>query len=247
MPEIDRIVLSCMDRRLSRDPLDSLYNDGRTLFLRNSGANAATALNTIKALSIVHPIKSIVIATHTDCGAMGYVTKAVAGEVAPSERIEKALVSQFRRHGFNGRDDLERNVNGELQKAAIEPYAKRIGAKVEVNLIEMKDIEVPEHEGKHLLTITLPTATRYADMLSRYKDKPSMFDSYFIQANSVQDMLPDIDLAVSALHIHDVRFLSEGSRQDWQLKDGVRFLNGQQFMEGAHTSIVLSHPTRIKS
>lgn len=236
MPEISRIVVSCMDRRLSSF-LDLTYNDGKTVFVRNAGANITTALNTIKQLSIEFPVKEIVLVPHTDCGAMGLVAAAIAGK-AVSPQVEECLVAQFRNRQFSDRDELEKNVNGRIQKAAIGPFAKSIGAKVEVALVDLLGLDIPKDSGRHLLSITKPSPTKYRDFISRYSDAPGIFDSYFIQANGIKDVLPDIEIAASALHIHDIRLVSESSLHDVIIANDVKVLKQQNYLEEAKISTV---------
>lgn len=233
----DRIVISCMDRRLSKY-LEDKYNDGETLFIRNAGASLHTLINTVKQLAITSPIKKIVIAPHTDCGAMGLVFNTIHGTTVPSPEVEKALVSRYRGQKFNDRKELE-NINVDLQRSVLAAFAQTIGAEVETDLVEMSKLDIPQHEGEHILTLTKPSATRYSQMISRFRDgKIGMFDSYFIQARGVRDVLPDIEIAVTALHIKDVRLLSESTEQNAQLARDMKLIAGRPWMEGARIALV---------
>lgn len=236
MAGIDRIVVSCMDRRLSSF-LDLNYNDSKTVFVRNAGANISTALNTIKQLSIEFPISSILIAPHTDCGAMGLVQSAIGGKPV-SKQIEDSLVAQFRNLDFSDRKGLE-SLNCNVQAKAMESFAKSIGANVDVRLIDLSTLAIPKDSGRHLLTITKPSATKYCDFISRYNDGGlGMFDSYFIQAKGIKDVLPDVEIAASALHIHDIRLISESSLHDEIIKSDIKVLKSQPYLDGASMSMV---------
>ena len=231
------LVLSCMDRRLN-DYLDEKYNDGNTLFLRNAGANVNTLLNTIKQLAIEFPVKKIIIAPHTDCGAMGLVSSTIASGSNAHELVEKALVSQFRARKFSDRADLESRVNGEVQKEAIVAFANAIGAELSVELVNLNGLNIPADSGRHVLTIAKPSSTSYSDFLKRYDDKVGHFESYFIQSRSLRDVLPDIHVAATALHIRDVRLISENSRDNLLLPNQVKLLKEQEWMKDADISKV---------
>ena len=234
---MNRVVVSCMDRRLSSF-LDETYNDGRTVFVRNAGANMATVVNTVKQLSIEFPIKKIVIAPHTDCGAMGIVDSAVHANAKASQAIENSLVAQFRKLGFDSRKALEERLNGSVQRDAIASFAKSIGAEVDVSLIDLGRLDLPAHSGKHILTITKPTATSYFELLKRFGEGVGMFDSYFIQAKGMRDVLPDIEVAVSALHISDVRLLSESDSGNSIMDSDLALLKKQEYMKGVEISTI---------
>ncbi len=232
MSAINRILISCMDRRLSAF-LDSEYNDEKTVFVRNAGANVLTVLNTVKQLSIEHPIKSIIIAPHTDCGAMGLVEAAINGKVKPSAQIDKYLVSQFKNNIFADRKELESRINCEVQAASLEQFARSIGAVLETRLIDLSTLDIPQDTGRHILTIAKPSPTMYSDLVGRYSDNVGMFESYFIQARSIRDVLPDIEIAATALHISDIRMISESKMNNEIMESDVKVLKSQDYLNSA--------------
>lgn len=232
MSDISRILISCMDRRLSAF-LDSEYNDGSTVFVRNAGANVLTVLNTVKQLSIEHPIKSIVIAPHTDCGAMGLVEAAINGRAKTSAQIDKYLVSQFKVNRFADRKELESRINCDVQAASISPFARSIGASLDIRLIDLSNLDILADTGRHILTLVKPSKTMYLDLIRRYSDNVGMFDSYFIQARGIRDVLPDIEIAATALHISDIRLISESKLNNAIMDSDVNVLKSQDYLAAA--------------
>lgn len=238
MANIDRMVISCMDRRLS-DYLDSKYNNGSTIFLRNAGANVHTLSNSVRQILSDNKITKIIIAPHTDCGAMGLVHKALNGEVNPSGQISQDLVQQFKMAASSTRDEIERKVNPEIQKASIEKIAKLSNPKISVELIDLSKLNIPKHEGEHILTITPPSSVSYSQLIKKYKDgKVGMFDSYFIQASETKDVYPDVEIAITALHIMDVRFMASAPDQAEKLKKQLEQLKSQDYASSTSISLI---------
>lgn len=237
MVNIDTIVISCMDRRLS-SYLDKEYNNGNTIFLRNAGANARTLANSIKQLAIANHIKHLIVLPHTDCGAMGYVYNSIKGELKPSLMIEEALVNQFRNIDFEDRADLEEQ-NADLQRKSLQPVADLLGMDVHADVIDVAKIGVPEHSGKHILTLTDPTTSLYEELLERYRSEQiGIFDSYFIQGRSIKDLSPDISVATGGLHISDVRFIAQAQEQNERFARAIINLQKEPFMKGVKLTLV---------
>ncbi len=235
---MNTIVISCMYRRLSSF-LDSEYNDADTIFLRNAGANVQTLLGSVKSVASANKIKEIIIAPHTDCGAMGLVYKALHGEATTSKIVNECLVSQFKDVGGYSRDEIERKANVKIQKAAIEQLASAMGANVRTELVDISKLDIPKHDGKHILTITCPSSSRYSQLLERYEDEEvGMYDSYFIQASEVHDVLADVEIAILALHIAEVRIVAEAHDQVARLEQGLKQIRSQQYSFGANFSLI---------
>ncbi|MDE1852038.1 MAG: hypothetical protein KGH69_05140 [Candidatus Micrarchaeota archaeon] len=232
MGNFERIVISCMDRRLS-EYLDSKYNDGRTVFLRNAGANIGTLSKSIEGIIGSGGISSVVIAPHTDCGAMGLVSSALSGSAKVSESIERNLVARFRKISYSDRNELERIVNPALQERGLSNLVKRPDIGTAVELIDLSRMQIPKDDGKHLLTFTKPSPTRYSSFISKYGNSGiGMFNSYFIQASAARDVSADIEIATAALHISDVRLVSENQLQNAGINEDMNYIKGMSHFSG---------------
>ncbi len=229
----NRLVISCMDRRLS-EYLDSTYNDGRTLFLRNAGANVNTLKGSIAKILTSAKIEKVVIAPHTDCGAMGFVDKVLSGAATPSAQLDDNLISQFKGDKYEGRDDLERNVNPEIQRINFEALEADMEIEMAIDLIDISKLQIPARGGEHVLTITRPSSIPYRELLKRYTGV-GMFDSYFIQSDSASDVSPDIELAITGLHISDVRFVRLMGED---LSKDLDYLKSQPYASASRLSII---------
>ncbi|MDE1860935.1 MAG: hypothetical protein KGH72_04440 [Candidatus Micrarchaeota archaeon] len=215
-----RLVVTCMDWRLDRF-IDRDLNDGNTIILRDAGGSAGTMENTIKQLSIAYNVTAIVMAGHTDCGAMGLVFKAVREGAVTSPDVEHALVRPFRGQIFETRAELE-SLNPELQAGRIREYADKIGAHATPMLIDVATLDLPKHDGEKRLIITKPTLTHNSRLQQRDTGEGAEHAHYyFIQANSVSDVLPDIRVAVEAVGVKKILLVAEDREQERQFTNAA--------------------------
>jgi len=188
-----KLVLSCMDRRLNRY-LDSL-NDGDTIFLRNAGANLYAVKNTVDALLNNENITEIKVITHTDCGAMKSVAAALSGELKLS-LAKEVLVDKFKGEKFATLEELER-INTEMQKKAVEEIAKRRGIKGSAELLDLSKLDIPKEDNEHKFVLLEPSNKKYSEII----DSKEMFNTYIIQSASLEEKLPDLEIAIKVLGI----------------------------------------------
>jgi len=188
-----RLVLSCMDRRLN-EYLDSL-NDGNTIFLRNAGANLYAVKNTIDTLLNNENITEIKVITHTDCGAMKSVAAALSGELK-LDLAGEVLVDKFKGEKFATVEELEK-INTELQKKAVEEIAKRRGIKGSAELLDLSKLNIPKENKEHKFVLLEPSVKKYSDIIS----SEEMFNTYIIQSASLEEKLPDLEIAIKVLGI----------------------------------------------
>ncbi|MFP3279267.1 MAG: carbonic anhydrase [Candidatus Micrarchaeota archaeon] len=188
-----RLVLSCMDRRLN-EYLDSL-NDGNTIFLRNAGANLYAVKNTVDALLNNENITEIKVITHTDCGAMKSVAAALSGKLR-LDLAGEVLVDKFKGEKFATVEELEK-INTELQKKAVEEIAKRRGIKGSAELLDLSKLNIPKEDNEHKFVLLEPSIKKYSDIIS----SEEMFNTYIIQSASLEEKLPDLEIAIKVLGI----------------------------------------------
>ena len=188
-----KLVLSCMDRRLNRY-LDSL-NDGDTIFLRNAGANLYAVKNTVDALLNNENITEIKVITHTDCGAMKSVAAALGGELKLN-LAKEVLVDKFKGEKFETVKELER-INTEMQKKAVEEIAKRRGIKGSAELLDLSKLEIPKEDNEHKFVLLEPSNKKYDEIINNKE----MFNTYIIQSASLEEKLPDLEIAIKVLGI----------------------------------------------
>lgn len=216
-----------MDRRLN-DELDKEAGDG-TVFLRNAGANIAGAADSIKMYVEEGGVGSIVIRTHTDCGAMKFVKAALEKQLEPSTENYSRLVRQFEGLDTKNLDE----INTDVQLSAMRDLA--IGSDLDVSVdassIDLSKLQLHE-DGHHVLSVILGSQkVRYADVSAQMGVGPN--DSYFLQALSFNELLPDLDIAVSVLGLHDIRFVSVDGQMHDEINSAIEKLKTMPFYSGA--------------
>lgn len=221
-----------MDRRLN-EYLDSKYNDGNTLFIRNAGANLTPILDLVReALRKNELKKGIYIATHNDCGAMGVVFQALTSGKSFGSGIYNALIKQFESIGFRSREGLERE-NGRLQVKRAKAIAK--GVPVNLEPIDVKRLGVPAEHNEHRLILTSNLSEPYVKMTKIANT--GVFDSYIIQGDTAF-MSSDVEIAVKFLGIKDVRLEAFSTSEEARLSAELESLGREPFMHDAKCSLI---------
>lgn len=228
---MDRLVIACMDRRLN-EYLDTL-NDGKTVFLRNAGGNAGSIANSIRYILNNNPIRKIHIVVHTDCGAMKVVAGSRDKSLNVSDAVKQGLVGYFEGVKFKDRTELEKE-NEKLQQGAV---AKMVGGDVKVTS-ELFDIsKVPQHgSGEHVLAITRAADAKYRDIAE--KSHSEMPEMYTVQADSIEELMPDIEIAIGAIGIKKVRVVSLSAEEYRQGLVDSNKLKAKPFASGVAVEFV---------
>lgn len=220
---MNKLIVSCMDRRLNNE-LDREADDD-TVFLRNAGANIAGMVDSIKRYVKESGIDSVTIRTHTDCGAMKFVKAALAKELKPSAENYSRLVRQFEGSDVGNLDD----ANTDVQLSAMYNLAVEddLDVGVDGSMIDLSKLQL-NADGRHVLSVILgKQKVRYADVSEQMGVGPN--DSYFLQAPAFDELLPDIDIAVSVLNLSDIRFISvDGAMKD-EISRAAASLRSQPF------------------
>ncbi|MGC8710454.1 MAG: carbonic anhydrase [Candidatus Micrarchaeia archaeon] len=225
-----RLIISCMDRRLN-EYLDSL-NDGNTIFLRNGGANVKALKYSIGSIINDNNISEIKVITHTDCGAMKVVAKALNDEIKLSQDLVDNLVEQFRGVKFNNSAELE-NSNKEIQEREILTIASKHGIKASAELLDISKIEDNGSKREHEFYLMKPEKIKYAEVIG--KDK--MFSTYVIQSMSLDEQYSDIEIATKVLGIAKGVIAANGSSEYRQAQIDMNRLKMSPFAEGIELSM----------
>ncbi|MGC9037474.1 MAG: carbonic anhydrase [Candidatus Micrarchaeia archaeon] len=221
------IVVSCMDRRLN-NALDSM-NNGKQIFVRNAGGNVAGVEQTLRYLVDSSNISEIKLVAHTDCGAMGYVFGALNGK--ESESLHSELVKQFKGLKLASRLELEKN-NELVQKSKLESMFAGKGIGISSMLIESK----PSEPKRHIAAITNSSSAKYAELAKKLGVDAD--DCYFMQANSIEELLPDITLAIEKLGIKEFLLVAEEQSQYRQKNAELERLRARGLASKASFSLV---------
>ena len=188
-----KIVISCMDRRLN-EYLDSL-NDGETIFLRNAGANLNGLKTTLNVLLNNENITEIKVITHTDCGAMKTVSKALNKEIELSPLANEVLVNLFKDLKSATPSELEEE-NTRIQKELLEEIANARGFKASVEMFDLSKVKFKD-KGEHIFTLLEPSNMKYEKIIG----KEGLFEHYIIQSASLEEKYVDMEIAINVLGV----------------------------------------------
>ncbi|MGC8671369.1 MAG: carbonic anhydrase [Candidatus Micrarchaeia archaeon] len=222
------IFVSCMDRRLNK--YLEKEQDGRNLFVRNAGGNVLGLEQTLGFLIENFNVTGIKVVAHTDCGAMGYVYNAVKkGE----NGIHKQLVEEFANEKFADRLELEK-LNETIQKELAQKLFGNKGISISSELIALNE---PSENGKaHVAVVTKVSVRKYSEIAKLMNLDEE--DCYFLQANSITELLPDLALATGKLGIKDVRLAALDSTQYRQVNADFEMLKTRGFADKAKITVV---------
>ncbi len=220
------IIVSCMDRRLN-DKFDK-ENDSKKIFVRNAGGNVLGVEQTLRYLVENMNISSIKVVAHTDCGAMGYVYESLK---SGKDGILEQLVEEFKQVSFSTRQELEKK-NEELQASLLN---KLFGNTFDISseLVELK--ESADKQGEHFAVVTKASEMKYGEIAKALG--LSVGDCYFIQANSISEILPDITLAIERLGIKKFFLASLDPSQYRQVYADFQMLKTRGILEKANFEI----------
>ncbi len=195
---MEEMVICCMDRRLN-DFLENKY--GGAFVLRNAGANVAPLMPMIKQIVRENGIDTITLVTHDDCGAMGKAFAVIKKGAEATDELKDELINQFKTVDFETKGQLEEK-NTELQLGALKKEFPNIT--VQAKPVKMSDIKVPEDNKEHKMLVLSPGKPEYDRIFKGLDLMPSQ--CYMVQA-SINNAMPDMELAVNDLHAKEVFFV----------------------------------------
>jgi len=222
---METLVVTCMDRRLNRY-LDSL-NDGKTIFLRNAGGNVGSLTRSIRHVLSSNHITRIHVIVHTDCGAMKVVEGARLNNGKVSDRVHKGLVSHFEVVNFKNRTELEQQ-NQKLQRDAADILAGG-GVTVTSQLVDITKLAQHEAPGEHVLAVTRASGAMYENIAAI--SGSDVREMYTVQADNLDEVVHDIEIATGALGIHTVRIVALNDPDYTRLLADLKRLGSKLFVD----------------
>ncbi len=207
-----------MDRRLNM-LIEKDYPE--SIIIRNAGANVNPVIGEIKDIMQDKDIRKIVVATHTDCGAMKKVYNVINKSDSATEDLEQNLISLFRGMKFKDINELEKlNLKMQVDKLKNEfPDLEIVG-----KMIDTSEIKGDKEFKNHGLIIMNPSKPDYVGLLKDLKANP--FEMYIIQSD-FEEALADIQLAANDLKtnpIHVVTIDKENPREAKKNSERLKML-----------------------
>lgn len=223
---MERLVIACMDRRLNRY-LDG-FNDGRTVFLRNAGGNVHSLERSIRQIA-GGKIRQVHVVVHTDCGAMRVVSGARDGSLMVSDRIKLGLLQDFDGVKFGSREELEQ-ANEQLQHGSVTKLvAHSVGVTSE--LVDISRLARHQGTGEHVLSVTRASGERYSKIAQ--VSGTDIDEMYTVQANSMDEILHDIEIATGMLGIQRVQMIALEASEVGEVHARTTLVKGAPFMGGS--------------
>ncbi|MGC8648570.1 MAG: carbonic anhydrase [Candidatus Micrarchaeia archaeon] len=225
----NKLVISCMDRRLNKI-LDK-ENDGNTIMLRNAGANANGLYGSIKR-AIENDVSTIKLMAHSDCGAMKVVYNSIKEGAEASEEIDSTLISQFEGKQFSTRNELE-SLNEALQTEELEKISN--GVEIEKSFVDLSKYTFNEPK-EHVAAFVHPSSEKYEEICK--KAGLGVDDTYFIQAESIEEVYADLEIAITKLGIKRIAAIAMMPSEYRAMHAEVQKLKMKEFAKSAEVSLI---------
>ncbi len=202
---MSKVLISCMDRRLN-NYIESKYSD--FFVFRNAGANVYGIEQQLKEFVNDHNVDKLVIAPHTDCGAMKVVKSSLEGKQRDSD-IDNLLTNHF----LSFKDSNLEEKNKEIMFNRLNELFNYLD--IEVDFIDINKIETKEDKNEHILLVTSPYKPIYKEIFNELNLEP--FGTYIIQART-DLVLTDIKIGIERLGIKNIIFLALKDENERNLK-----------------------------
>lgn len=204
--QVKRIVVSCMDRRLPMH-IDSNFKDNETLTLSSAGPSEDSIRSVRKAVCEHPEVEKIELLTHGDCGASGVTYTAkydydTYAEMGMSQSVLRRIVNRYGNREFGDKEEITRERGKMLREKVTRAISRVSDAKVELGHIDIGSVKVPTDGGEHSLLLLKPSTMKSSETISRLGLE--RFSAYVVQSYNLRDVMPDIEMALKALHIKKV-------------------------------------------
>ncbi|MDE1871437.1 MAG: hypothetical protein KGI06_04340 [Candidatus Micrarchaeota archaeon] len=235
---IETIIGACMDRRLGKalDKEAGKYEPGSVMFVRNAGGNVNGLEETLDIiLKENEGIKRILFFEHNECGACNVVYQASNKSIEVSEMVNNVLVSQFikEKKSFASPVDVE-SLNVELQGNALQKF-RDSGIETSVRTMDVKELGVPESHEEYVLAIGKPYTGKYGELADKLHIDP--WSMYCLNAFSIIDIMPDIEIAAINLGIRKLKIVASDKHERRWAENQKDVLKMMPFMRNVETDI----------
>ena len=193
-----------MDRRLVEKLKE--YDNSDTVIISNAGANVSGLRNTIARLLQKNSFAEIRILTHDDCGAMRLVSEHLFEMRRAAPNIYVHLVRQFENRAHEA-VELD-HVNEIVQKERMEEMAR--GTRVYSEMVKLHTLKIPaemmkQKEATYRLIVSKPVYGGYKSFFNSVSGEKK-YSTYALLGYG-QDVINDIEIAVSRLEVIEIFFL----------------------------------------
>lgn len=236
--KIETVIGACMDRRLglALDKEAAKYDPGSVMFVRNAGGNVNGLEETLDIIVKENEnVKRILFLEHNECGACNVVYQASNKQIEVSSMVNNVLVSQFMKENkpFASPDEVE-SLNVKLQDSSLQRFHD-MGIDTSVGTIDVKTLGVPEDREEHVLVIGRPYTGKYEELSGKLNINP--WSMYCLNAFSIIDIMPDIEIAAINLGISKIKIVASDRAEHKWAENQNDVLKMMPFMRDAETKV----------
>ncbi|HVC58181.1 MAG TPA: hypothetical protein VND15_01750 [Candidatus Acidoferrales bacterium] len=214
-------------------------SDPNAEVIRTAGGNADNVIPTLKR--IVEEAKKngdkveVDVKLHTDCGAGKYSFSVLTQGIKAEPIIAKHIISRYNEWSVNRVEDMWSNNSAELHNRMLNnAFAKEIAEgvlKVKVGVDKTEEFNVPKEKREvRLIVSKTKRGVSYEEINGKLGFGAY---AYYLHADSINEILPDILLAHMELKIVDIRFLSFSKEEDGQMEDWMSALGKDKHAKAA--------------
>lgn len=221
MPTLDRgiIVIACGSKDLTPYtftgyPLgNSNWHALNVYRLRNSGGIAEHLKPSIKQLLETKNINRVVDITHRNCGIMKMAFDMLRGKEEASKSLYDYLAKGFE----NGPTDLEgiERANPNIQDSFLAQFKRK--GQIAQRRVEFLRTEPKVHSDTDTLVIAKMPKVKHPYFAS--KAGLNLQNTYFLQACTLLEIFPDIEISLRVVRTKDVRVLAYTEADHAEIED----------------------------
>ena len=236
---IKRVKVRCMDYRENGQLDKEADSDPNAVVIRTAGGTVDNVMPTLKR--IVDEAKrsgdkvELDVKLHTDCGAGKYTFSVLANGVKAEPIFAKHIISRYIEWPVSRVEDMWSDSNAKLHNEMLNrAFANEISAgvlKVSVGVDKTEEFNVPKEKREvRLIVSKTKRGVSYEEINSKLGFGAY---AYYLHADSIKEILPDILLAHMELNIVDIRFLSFSDKETNEMEDWMAELRKDKHAKAA--------------
>ena len=237
---VKKVKVRCMDFRENGQLDREADSDPDSIVVRTAGGNIDNVIPTLKR--IVEEAKrngdrvEFDVRLHTDCGAGKYSYSVMKEGAHVEQMISDRIISRYGDWSVEKREDMWSDKNAAQHTLLLKRvFAKEIADEVvkvhEVGVDHVESFNVPvERREVRLIVSKTKRGVSYEEINAKLGFGAY---AYYLHADSIKEILPDILLAHTELNIVDIRFLSFSEKEAVEMEDWMAELRKERLAKAA--------------
>lgn len=236
---VKTVKVRCMDYRENGQLDRESDSDPNTIIVRTAGGTVDSVMPTLKRI-VEEAIRNgdrveFDIKLHSDCGAGKYSFSVLKEGAHVVPIISEGIICRYSEWPVNKVGDMWSKENAELHGLVLHRvFAKEIEdkvVKVTMGVDHVEEFNVPKEKREVRLIIS---KTKSGVSYKEINDKLGFGAyAYYLHADSIKEILPDILLAHMELNINDIRFLSFSEAEQNEMEEWMAELRKNKLSKAA--------------